>query len=150
MPMLSELVRWDATDLAGHRAPLADLVVDLAAGDYPPVTGMIVTLPGKASPMLPWNAFRALDAGSGKLVVSDLYAGSEMPASALAQAVLLKRDILDAMVLDLQAHRAMRVNDLWLEMEDHRLTLCAVDASFSAILRRLSRNTLGHGRDLHD
>lgn len=148
--MLSELLRWDVADTAGHRASLADLVVDLAAGDYPPVTHVIVTGPGKKPATLPWDTVQSLDSGDGTFAISELDAAMDTSASFLAKSVLLKRDILDALVLDLNARRAMRANDLWLEEENRRITLRAVDASVSAILRRLSRDTLGHGRNLHD
>lgn len=150
MPMLSELLRWDVTDTAGHWASLADLIVDVAAGDYPPVTHVIVTGPGKKLMVLPWETVQSIDSGDSKFVVADLNAAMEASTSFLATSVLLKRDILDALILDLQARGAMRANDLWLEEENRQLTLRAVDASFSAILRRLSRDTFGHGRNLHD
>lgn len=150
MPMLSELLRWNVTDVAGQRISLADLVVDVAAGDYPPVTHAIVSGSGKRLVALPWDMVQSLDSDAGKVVVSDLSAVPEAPATFIAQSVLLRRDILDALVLDLQTRRAMRANDLWLEEKKRRLTLRALDASFSAILRRLSRDTLGHGRNLHD
>ncbi len=150
MPMLSELVRWDVSDSAGRRGSLTDLVVDLAAGDYPPVTHLIVTGPKKELMALPWNKVGSLDGSGGRFVVSDLNGVTQAPERLLAKSVLLKRDILDALVLDLQSRRAMRANDLWLEEENGRLTLRAVDASFSAILRRISRDTLGRGRNLHD
>ena len=58
--------------------------------------------------------------------------------------VLLTRDVIDALVLDLHS-RATRANDLWLEEENGKLLLKAADASSLAILRRLSRGLLGSG-----
>jgi CBS domain-containing protein len=65
----------------------------------------------------------------------------------------LRRDVLDALILDLQNRRAARANDLWLEESGElRLRLAAADISGRAIWRRLSRG-LYHGIDrpaLHD
>jgi hypothetical protein len=57
----------------------------------------------------------------------------------LRQEVLLKRDVLDALVLDLFKRVATRANDLLLEEENGKLLLKAADTSSLAVLRRLSR-----------
>ena len=59
--------------------------------------------------------------------------------------VLLTRDVIDALVLDLHNRRATRANDLWLEEENGKLLLKAADISSLAILRRLSRGMFGSG-----
>jgi Mg/Co/Ni transporter MgtE len=48
------------------------------------------------------------------------------------------RDVLDALILDLQNRRATRANDLWLEKQDNKIVLSRADTSAAAIWRRLS------------
>ncbi len=70
--------------------------------------------------------------------ISRVWKRSENPQVS-APEVLLERDVLDGMVLDLQNRRATRANDLLLQ--DDRLI--AVDVSVRAVLRRLTRGLLG-------
>ncbi|HET8669439.1 MAG TPA: CBS domain-containing protein, partial [Candidatus Saccharimonadales bacterium] len=67
-------------------------------------------------------------------------------AETLERAVRLRRDVLDALILNLQNRRTTRANDLWLEEENGELRLSAADTSARAIWRRLSRG-LYHGID---
>src|SRR5205085_12519727 len=69
------------------------------------------------------------------------------PEAALKRTVLLGRDVLDALVLDISRVQAMRANDLWLREEDGAFHLCAADVSPWAVLRRLARGALGRGAD---
>jgi Mg/Co/Ni transporter MgtE len=55
------------------------------------------------------------------------------------QIVRLRRDILDALILDLRTRRVTRANDLWLEEKDRQLLLTAADTGAQAILRRITR-----------
>lgn len=56
--------------------------------------------------------------------------------------LLLARDVLDGMVLDLQNRRATRANDLLLMQSDGELRLVAADVSVWAAIRRLTRGLL--------
>jgi Mg/Co/Ni transporter MgtE len=51
--------------------------------------------------------------------------------------VWLKRDVLDALILDLQHDRVTRGNDLWLEVKEKQMRLSAADTGVQAVLRRL-------------
>jgi CBS domain-containing protein len=57
--------------------------------------------------------------------------------------VLLKRDLLDGMVLDLKNRRGTRANDLVLKPDGEIWRLAAVDTGVRALLRRLSGGRLG-------
>lgn len=56
---------------------------------------------------------------------------------------LLKRDLLDGMVLDLRGRRGTRANDLVLRPDGEIWRLAAVDTGPLALLRRLSGGRLG-------
>lgn len=142
MVFLSGLLPFTVVDEHGRRAALRDAVVDLAAGDYPPVTHLLISDPDRprdrrAALALPWAAVTAIDRAAGRLHVADLSVAAPLDDDALARAVLLKRDVLDALVIDLASRRALRANDLQLVEEDGQLRLRAADASVWGILRRL-------------
>lgn len=155
--MLSTLRRFGLRDRRGQLGKIRDVIVDVSAGDYPPVTHLLYRLRGAGQPqrVLPWGAVgvSAADWRSRCLQVESLEGGAALEETAIDHAVLLHRDILDALVLDLQMLGAMRANDLWLHYDnDDGLCLRAVDAGPWALFRRLGRGWLGRDvwRDLHD
>lgn len=149
MVMLSELRRMRLLDDQRRRARLVDLVVDLSTGDYPPVTRVLFR-DGRGKQMaLPWEAVTDIRWRLAHIRVTDLATARAAPPESLARSVLLVRDIMDALVLDVVERHAMRANDLWLRLEDGRLWLCAADVSPWAVLRRLGRGLLGRGGERH-
>jgi CBS domain-containing protein len=146
MVMLSELLRHRLVDRHGHRARLLDLAVDLSAGDYPPVTRLLFAGPRGRQMELPWSEVVSSDWRLGRLCVTDLASGRAAPPEALKRTVLLKRDVLDALLLDVEDRQSMRANDLWLRQDEDRLWLRGADISPWAVLRRLGRGLLGDGR----
>jgi CBS domain-containing protein len=95
--------------------------------------------------MLPWHAVKGIDWRHGQINVSNFDSAQSVTEESLRREVLLRRDVLDALVLDLHNRRATRANDLWLEEENGTLLLKAADTSSLAILRRLSRGLFGSG-----
>jgi magnesium transporter len=152
MIMLSALARVVLVDSAGQRAHLADMQVDLSAGDYPPVTALLIPRAGKQQALLPWAAVTRIDWTAHKIEVADLAAVREVSGDQLAAAVLLRRDLLDTLLIDLQHRHAFRANDLELAEQSGQLLLRAADSSPRAIVRRFSHGIIGRGapRDLQD
>ncbi len=147
MFILSDLLRSSLTD-GEHKARLADFTVDPTAGDNPQVTGVLWRDRSVGMMSLPWEAVRGIDRRAGQIRVESLAAGKPLSDDDLTRAVLLKRDILDAMVVDLQGRRATRLNDLWLSLDGGQLRLDEADLGSLAILRRVTRGWLG--RRSHD
>jgi magnesium transporter len=147
--MFSDLRRFHLVDERRRVAHFRDVAVDLSARDYPPVTRIFYRGASKQQSELPWDAVRSVDLRRRRIVVHDLMGGRAAPPGALLRSVLLDRDIMDALVLDLANRHAMRANDLWLEYHDDRLWLDAADISPWAVLRRLGRGWLGRGGDRH-
>jgi magnesium transporter len=145
--MISQLLRGYLVDEHGEQARLLDLAVDLSADDYPPVTRLIFRGRDRQQAELPWESVQAASWRAGRLTVADVRAGREAPPDALQRAVLLRRDVMDALVLDLENCQATRANDLWLREENRQLVLRAADVSPWAVLRRLGRGFLGRGTD---
>jgi CBS domain-containing protein len=147
MPMLSQLGRVELVDKDNNKARVDDLVIDLFADDYPPVTALLFTAETNRTVVLPWEAVEHISLPQKQFRVSSLNQARPISDEQLKKAVLLKRDILDAMVLDLQNRRATRANDLWLEEDNSKLILRAADTSIQAIFRRLTRSLVGKPKD---
>jgi CBS domain-containing protein len=146
MVMLSRLCSFTVVDAQQRHTTLADLAVLGLADDYPPVTHLCFHLHDTPLRVLPWEAVQAIDWRARHLTIADLTQGREIAANLLKHLVLLRQDILDALIIDLQYRRVTRANDLWLEEEGGRLRLRAADTSVRAILRRLSRGRWGQGQ----
>jgi len=136
MITLIELLRFNLTDKIGRSAPIKDLAIALLEDDYPPVTAVLFEDDGKLM-KLDWDQVVEFKAGSEKIVFEDLTAASE--TSADDRGVLLRRDILDSLILDLLGRRTTRVCDLIIEENDGALRLKAADAGMAAMLRRVFR-----------
>ncbi len=122
--------------------------MDLSDGDYPPVVRLLLLRgPGRGQRDLPWDAVQTVDWELRRILVHDLGAARAAPPEALTRAVLLKRDVMDALLLDVAARQTMRANDLWLSEMDGCLRLQGADVSPWAVLRRIGRGLFGRGAD---
>ena len=144
MVMLSQLLRCKLVDAQGKEAKLADVSVDLLNGDYPPVTRFYFLDSKNHKRSLAADEVQSIDWLNCRISVADLAASGKESTGSLAQQVLLKAGILDALILDLQNRRATRANDLLLAEEGQRLELRAADTGFGAMLRRLTRGRFTH------
>lgn len=141
--MLSTLLHRPVRDRTGAAARVVDMVVDLAAGDHPPVTALLVEERG--GQRLLSGDQDILLGDDDALFVPDLDAARPIAPDALDRLVLLRRDVLDALVIDVAHRRVTRANDLWLAPAGGRVVLAAVDTSAGAVWRRLSRGRLASG-----
>jgi len=145
MAMLSKLWYFRLLDDGGGRHVLTDIAVALLKSDYPPVTHFLYRNSEGQQMMLPWHAVKGIDWRHGQINVSSFDSAQSVTEESLQRVVLLRRDVLDALVLDLHNRRATRANDLWLGEEKDKLVLKAADTSSLAILRRLSHGLFGSG-----
>jgi magnesium transporter len=137
MVMLSELLHFRVTDAQGENTKLVDLVIRQLDTDYPLITHLIYRQNHNTERVLPWNMVKAIDQANRQINIENFKQAQAVDT--LGQAVRLARDVLDALILDLQNRRATRANDLWLDEEAGGLRLSAADTSVRAILRRLAR-----------
>ncbi len=144
MVMLAEFLRFRLVDRHRRRGRPLDVAIDVSAGDYPPVTRLIYRGPGRLPAELPWSDV-SVDWHHRRLTVPDLTAGRAAPAAALTRTVLARRDVLDALVVDVASRQTTRANDLWFRETGDRLELAGADVSPWAVLRRLGRGLLGRG-----
>jgi CBS domain-containing protein len=143
MVMLSDFLRYTLTDSSNSTAHLADVVLDLASGDYAPVTRILL----EDHTTLAWTEVQSVQWRERRIQVSDVHAGEPASAESLTGAVLAARDIMDALIVDVGRRHTLRANDLWLREEQGRLWLAGADASPWAVLRRFGHGLLGRGTE---
>lgn len=144
MVMLSDLLRFQVINSSGDSSKLTDLAVGKLDTDYPLVTHLVYRQNHQAERVLPWKAVKGVDQANRQIRVDKYEPAKKIET--LGQEVRLGRDVLDALILDLQNRRTTRANDLWLDHEERQLRLSAADTSAPAILRRLFRGQY-HGTD---
>lgn len=137
MAMLSELLHFRVLDRDGESGRLADLAISQLDTDYPPVTHLLYRLNHRSAGFFAWDAVQEIDHAGRQIKVKDF--DQARPVDELGQTVRLRRDVLDALILDLQNRRVTRANDLWLDEKGGGLQLAAADTSARAMLRRLAR-----------
>jgi CBS domain-containing protein len=139
MVMLSELLHFRVTDASGDSTKLIDLTIGRLDADYPLVTHLLYRQNHKGEYILPWKMVKEIKRSERQIIVKSYEQAKDIDT--LEKAVRLRRDVLDALILDLQNRRATRANDLWLEGEsgELRLRLAAADTGGHAIWRRLSQ-----------
>ena len=112
MVMLSKLLRFRLRDESNRQAPLDDLAIAHLEGDYPPVTRLLFRVSKREIKSLPWTAVRSIDWDRREIRVRDLERGAPVDSAPLREEALLRHDVLDALVLDLQNRRATRASGL--------------------------------------
>lgn len=143
MVMLSQLLRYKLIDAQGEQTRPRDFSVDLLDGDYPPVTRVFFRNAEKQKRYLPWAAVESVDERTRVIKTSNFKNSVPVSAESMAEIVLLRAGVLDALILDLENRRATRANDLLLEQDRAGLLLRGADTGFRAMLRRLTRGRYG-------
>ena len=112
---------------------VADLIV--AVGDrYPPVTGLVVATDRRRI-FLPWTqvaSLRRRRARGCRPTRIDITQFQQRPNE-----ILLRADLLDKQIVDIDGRKVVRVNDLRLDDVEGALHLVAVDVGAAGLLRRL-------------
>ena len=133
MLYLSQAIGRPVTDGAGEPiGRVADLIV--ALGDrYPPVTGLVVET-GRRRIFLPWRSVATFDDAGARLATSTVDIGTfrQRPDE-----ILLRADLMDKQIVDIDGRKVVRVNDLRLDEIEGQLHLVAVDVGAAGLLRRL-------------
>jgi magnesium transporter len=133
MLFLSQTIGQPVRDQHGESiGRVADLIV--AVGErYPPVTGLVIAT-DRRKIFLPWSSVASLDETGARLRTStlDIAKFRQRPNE-----ILLKADLMDKQIVDIDGRRIVRVNDLSLDVVEGSLRLVAVDVGAAGLLRRL-------------
>ena len=137
---LSLVVGGALRDSGGGRlGTVEDLIVRLGTDDYPPVTGVVAGVAGRRV-FVPADAISALAHGSVTLRESRLDLN---PFERRPQEVLLKRDVLDRQLINVEGARLVRSNDIELSRLEGWYRVVGVDVSPRGYARRLLPLRLG-------
>ena len=133
MLYLSQAIGRPVLDANGEPiGKVADLIV--AVGDrYPPVTGLVV-LTDRRRIFLPWSSVDHLDASGARLRTQTIDIGKFQQRP---NEILLRADLMDKQIVDIDGRKVVRVNDLRLDEIEGKLHLVAVDVGAAGLLRRL-------------
>ena len=133
MLYLSQAIGRPVRDRQGEPiGKVADLIVALG-GQYPPVTGLVVTTDRRRI-FLPWSSVESLDASGARLRTNtiDIDKFRQRPNE-----IQLREDLMDKQIVDIDGRKVVRVNDLMLDEVEGSQRLVAVDVGASGLLRRL-------------
>ncbi len=122
---------WDrAGDKLGR---VDDLIVRLGDNEYPPVTGLLATVAGRQV-FVPAENVAEIDHGHVKLsgVQLDLRPFERRPAE-----VLLKKDVLDRQLINVDGARLVRSNEIEIARLEGWYRVVGVDIGARGLLRRL-------------
>ncbi len=133
MLYLSQAIGKPVRDQNGEPiGKVADLIV--AVGErYPPVTGLVIST-NRRKIFLPWSSVASLDADGARIRTRTIDIGKfrQRPNE-----ILLKQDLMDKQIVDIDGRRIVRVNDLSLDIVEGALRLVAVDVGAAGLMRRL-------------
>ncbi|MEA2215489.1 MAG: hypothetical protein QOK19_1050 [Solirubrobacteraceae bacterium] len=137
---LSTVVGSPLRDADGERlGKVEDLIVRLGGAGYPPITGVLVTVAGRRSYL---GVERVSDIGAGGVVLRkaklDLRHFERRP-----EEVLLKRDLLDRQLINVEGARLVRANEIELALVAGSWRVVGVDTGPRGGLRRLLPKPLG-------
>jgi magnesium transporter len=133
MLYLSQVVGRPVRDESGESiGRVADLIV--AVGEqYPPVTGLVISTDQRKI-FLPWSSVASVDVSGAILRTRTIDIGKFQQRP---NEILLKADLMDKQIVDIDGRRVVRVNDLSLDDIQGSLRLVAVDVGAAGLLRRL-------------
>ena len=137
MVMLSDLLRYKLIDEHGASARLSDVSYPATAEDYPAVTEILFENGELRS--MPWSSVKKLDVSARTITVQSLKRSEEDQISDGDADILMRRDVMDALIIDLAGRTTTRATDIQFELDGMDLRIKAVDAGIGAMLRRISR-----------
>ncbi len=110
-----------------------DLIVRLGADDYPPVTGALSTIAGRAV-FVPADLITTIERGAVTIRRSPL---DLQPFTRRPQEVLLKEDVLDRQLINVDGARLVRTNEIEIARLDGWYRVVGVDTGPRGLFRRL-------------
>src|SRR6201987_4446725 len=136
---LSLVVGGELRDAAGERlGRVDDLIVRLGDEDYPPVTGVVATVAGRQVFVA---AEQIVELGPGFVPLEanrlDLQHFRRRP-----QEVLLKKDVLDRQLINVDGARLVRANEIELARLEGWYRVVGVDVSLRGLFRRVMPRAL--------
>jgi len=114
-----------------------DLIVRLGGEEYPPVTGLLATIAGRQV-FVPADEIAELAHGRARLRARRLDLG---PFERRQSEVLLKKDVLDRQLINVDGARLVRSNEIELARVDGWYRVVGVDTGLRGLVRRVVPRT---------
>ena len=138
---LSQVLNRPVLDAQGGRVGrVQDLVVRFGDAAHPPVSGLVARQ-GRRAFFVKWAYVAALDPRGARLNTSKV---NLRPFERRDGEALLRRDILDKQLIDIDGRRVVRASDLQLSAVGDGYRLVGVDVGVQALLRRIGPTALAH------
>jgi CBS domain-containing protein len=133
MLYLSQAIGRPVRDRDGEPIGTVDDLIVAVGPPYPPVTGLVVKT-GRRKIFVPWSSVASFDGSGARLATRTIDIGKfrQRPNE-----ILLRADLMDKQIVDIDGRKVVRVNDLRLDEIEGRLHLVAVDVGTAGLLRRL-------------
>ncbi|MFL5758154.1 MAG: magnesium transporter MgtE N-terminal domain-containing protein [Thermomicrobiales bacterium] len=139
---LSRVLGKPVSDAQGARlARIEDLVVRVDGDPNPPVSGLIARQ-GRRDFYVDWQRIAELSEAGARL---STFKVDLRPFARQEGEALLRRDILDKQLIDIDGRRVVRANDLLLARTGAAVRLVGVDVSIQGIWRRLAPERVAAG-----
>jgi CBS domain-containing protein len=129
---LTEVVASRLVGPSGDLGKVDDVIVRLAEGDYPPVTGLVARIAGRKL-FVPRDGIGEMTPGRVVLTGETL---SHTPFERRQGEVLLREDVLDRRVISVDSGRLVNANDIELAVVRGAWRVVGIDASSRSMLRR--------------
>jgi CBS domain-containing protein len=130
---LSLVIGGRLLDRAGDRLGTVDDVIVRLEGEYPPVSGLLATVAGRPV-FVPAEAVSEIAHGHVTLRRASL---DLRPFERRSQEVLLKKDVLDRQLINVEGARLVRANEIELARLDGWYRVVGVDIGLRGIARRV-------------
>jgi CBS domain-containing protein len=131
---LSLVVGGELRDADGLRlGKVEDLIVRLGSDDYPPVTGALAAIAGRAV-FVPADLITTIEFGAVTIRRSRL---DLQPFTRRPQEVLLKEDVLDRQLINVDGARLVRTNEIEIARIEGWYRVVGVDTGPRGLFRRL-------------
>src|SRR5690349_14983356 len=131
---LSLVVGGELVDPVGGKVGrIDDVIVRLGEDEYPPVTGMLATIAGRQV-FVPADEIEEIEHGRVVLRSARL---DLQPFRRRPQEVLLKKDVLDRQLINVDGARLVRSNEIELARLGGWYRVVGVDTGLRGLLRRL-------------
>jgi CBS domain-containing protein len=133
MLYLSQAIGRPVLDAAGEPIGKVDDLIVALGSRYPAVTGLVVATDRRRI-FLPWSHVARFDASGARLSTPTIDITKFHQRD---DEFLLREDLLDKQIVDIDGRKVVRVNDLRLDDVEGKLHLVAVDVGAAGLLRRL-------------
>lgn len=131
MVHLSEILGLPVLDAEGARfGRLDDLQVDPVHNRV----DRVLVKRGREQVVFPWASVDTFSPESRRVTLAE---GAQPAPAQEGEAVLLKRDVLDRQIIDIQGRKVVRVNDIMLDTVGEDLALRRVEVGLAGAVRRL-------------